>query len=142
MSRLLWFFGWAGTAVWSLFALAAYGLVDVLGTSAMRHADTFSQDPETVEWLFRMFSWGRGLSVSVILVVWGVVTLAILSVPWLFDRLAGSPRPLAYPPGTPVSQAPMSRDGVIDLSPGEWSVKNGPGRPGSSVPQVPPRFGR
>lgn len=137
MSRLLWFFGWAGAAVWSLLALAAYGLVDVVGSSAMRNADAFSTDPETVEWLFRMFSWGRGLSVSVILVVWGVVTLAILSVPWLFDRLVGSPRPVGARPAGP----PISRDGVVDLAPGEWSVQNEPRRPGPLPSVGRPRFG-
>lgn len=129
MSRLLWFLGWTGTALWSLFALMAYGVVDVVGRSAMRNADAFSTDPETVEWLFGLFSWGRGLSVSVILVVWGVVSLAILSVPWLFDRLAGAPARRATP------QPAVGRDGVIDLSPGDWSVRPPAGRPGS-VPQV------
>ena len=132
MSRLLWILGWIGFAIWSLFSAAAYGLVDLVGQAAMRNADAFSADPETVEWIWRTFSWGRGLSVSVILIVWGLVSLAILAVPWLYDRLA---RPVM-----PVRTGAAAPDGVIDLSPGDWSVRSpvpGPGVPG--VPRIPPR---
>ncbi len=134
MSRLLWVAGWVGVAVWSLLAFAAYGLVDVVGQAAMRNADIFSADPETVEWIFGTFSWARGLSVSIILVVWGVVSLAILAVPWLFDRLASGTQ--AAPRRDP------RRDGVIDLAPGDYGVR--PSAPAdryggpSAVPRIPP----
>lgn len=130
MNRLLWIGGWVTTALWSLFALAAYSFVDVLGRSAMRNADMFSADPETVEWIWRMFSWGRGVSVSFILVVWGVVTLAILAVPWLFDRLtrgSAGPRDRRGPP-----------DGVIDLAPGDYTVRTADPQGRSPVPRVGP----
>ena len=128
MSRLLWVLSWAGIAIWSLFAFAAYGLVDFLGQTAMRNADAFSTDPETVEWIFRVFSWGRGLSVSVILIVWGTVSLAILAVPWLFDRLA---KPQA---AGPVRRP--ARDGVIDLGPGDYEVRPSEPRERAPVPRV------
>lgn len=126
MRRLLWAFGWVAVAVWSLFAFAAYGLVDLVGKGAMRHADSFSADPETVEWIWRMFSFGHGLTTSVILVVWGFVSLAILAVPWLFDRLTAAP----------AARASRRPDGVIDLSPGDYSVR----APASGSPV--PRIGR
>lgn len=136
MSRLLWIAGWAGVAVWSLLAFAAYGLVDVVGQAAMRNADSFSADPETVEWLFQAFGWARGLSVSIILIVWGFVSLAILAVPWLFGRLTAGAR--AARPRDP------RRDGVIDLAPGDYDVRppRSAGRSAgpASVPRIaPPR---
>lgn len=140
MSRLLWVFGWVGVAIWSLFAFAAYGLLDVAGGAAMRNADMFSTDPETVEWLFRLFSWTRGVSTSVVLVVWGVVSLAILSVPWIFDRLVANARPVeAAPPYAP------PRDGVIDLAPGDYTVGpasggRGPAASSSGRPPAVPRI--
>lgn len=149
MRRLLWVAGWFGVAVWSLFALATYGLVDVIGSAAMRNADVFSTDPETVEWIFRGFSWVRGASVSVILVVWGVVSLAILSVPWFVSRLVVS-APAGPHRGGPESAGPQpsirqrsawrpSRDGVIDLGPGEYTVGDPkPGPPGAA-PRIGPR---
>ena len=51
MSRLLWTFAWAGVAVWSLFALGAYGLVDLIGGLMARSADALASNPETVAWL-------------------------------------------------------------------------------------------
>jgi hypothetical protein len=135
--RLLWFGAWTAVALWSLFALVTYNLLDFAGSVAMRNADAFSTDPETVEWIFNVFRWMRGLSTSIALVVWGVISLAILAVPWLLDRIIG--RSVVVRPGVPVSTAP--RDGVIDLGPDQYSVRTGGpiGPAHGSVPQVPPR---
>ncbi|NNM73643.1 hypothetical protein [Enterovirga aerilata] len=120
MRRLLWAAGWVGVFFWSLFALAAYGLIDLVGGAFMRNADVFSSDPGTVEWLFNLFGWIRGFSTSAVLVVWGLVSLAILAVPWLFDRLTASPPQTgAFPP-----PSPAGRDGVIDLGPGDYTVRH------------------
>jgi hypothetical protein len=118
----------------------------------MRNADAFSADPETVEWIWRVFSWLHGLSTSIALVIWGVVALAILAVPWLFDRLVGRSTVLRTPPPwvqPPMSNAagpngPMPRageDGVIDLGPDQYRVEPGEGRSsrGGSVPRIVPR---
>lgn len=161
MRRLAWTFAWVGVALWSLFALAAYGIVDLAGGLAMRNADVWSADPQTVENLFRFFGFLRGASVSVLLVVWGVVSLAILGVPWILDRVVGTAgtagtnlartperlrpepyRPEPDRPGPGGYGSPDGRDGsVVDLSPGEWSVGEAGARPASGpVPRVrPPR---
>jgi hypothetical protein len=134
--RLLWFGAWTAVAIWSLFALVTYNLLDLAGSVAMRNADAFSADPETVEWIFNVFRWMRGLSTSIALVVWGAVSLAILSVPWLLDRMVG--RPVVVRTGAPAPMAP--RDGVIDLGPDQYTVRTdaaGARAPGS-VPRVPP----
>lgn len=133
MTRLVWVAGWVAVAVWSLFAAAGYLFVDVLGGVAMRNADMFSADPETVEQIFTLFSWLHGLSTSIVLVVWGFVSLAILAVPWLLDRLVGR-----RPPVQPAARRP---DGVIDLAPTDYSVatrSDAPRRAGP-VPRIPPR---
>jgi hypothetical protein len=137
MSRLIWVIAWFGIAIWSLVAFLAYGLVDALGSAAMRNADMFSSDPETVEWVFRVISWIHSLSTSIALVVWGVVSLAILGVPWLLDRMVGRStvvvRSGAVPPGAPFRRP---EEGVIDLAPDQYSVRPGPA---GSVPHVAPR---
>ena len=138
MSRLIWVIAWFGIAIWSLVAFLAYGLVDALGSAAMRNADMFSSDPETVEWVFRVISWIHSLSTSIALVVWGVVSLAILGVPWLLDRMVGRSsvvvRSGIIQPGAPFRRP---EDGVIDLAPDQYSVRPGPT---GSVPHVsPPR---
>ncbi len=133
MTRLVWFAGWVAVAVWSLFAAVGYLFVDVLGSVAMRNADMFSSDPETVEQIFTLFSWLHGLSTSIVLVVWGFVSLAILAVPWILDRVVGR-----RPPVQPAARRP---DGVIDLTPGDYSVRPIPdaSRHAGPVPRIPPR---
>lgn len=143
MSRVLWFGAWVAVACWSLVAFAGYGLLDAFGALAMRNADAFSSDPDTVVWIFQVFDWVRSLSTSIALVVWGVVSLAILAVPWLLDRLVG--RSIVVGAGAPpyVGSFPQPRrrgdDGVIDLGPDQYSVR--PSRPGESPPaaRVAPR---
>lgn len=137
MSRLLWIGGWVTVGLWSLFAFAAYGVLDLATGTAMRNADWFSTDPETVEWLFRVFGFVRGASNSVVLVVWGFVSLGILSVPWLFDRLVGRPGQ------APVRRATAgARPGVIDLDPADYAVVREPPGAGPARNGPAPRIGR
>jgi hypothetical protein len=138
MSRLVWTFAWIGVAIWSLVAFLAYGVLDVIGSAAMRNADIFSADPETVEWIFRVFSWLHGLSTSIALVIWGVVSLAILAVPWLLDRMVGRGVVVTgtnLHPGAPFRRP---EDGVIDLPPDQYSVRPSPSS-GGPVPHIAPR---
>jgi hypothetical protein len=141
MSRLLWFGAWTAVAIWSLFALLAYNLLDFAGGVAMRNADAFSSDPQTVEWIWQVFSWMRGLSTSIALVVWGVVSLAILSVPWFLDRLIGRSGPIHPAAGSTIRPG-VGPGGVVDLSPDQYSVRTdgAGGANQGSVPRIhPPR---
>jgi hypothetical protein len=133
--KLIWAFGWTGVAIWSLVSALAYWVVSAAGFVAMRNADVLSADPETVELLFNLFGWMRGFSTSVVLVVWGIVSLAILAVPWLLDRAIGrtpAPPPAAFGQGRP------GRD-VIDLPPSDYTV-GAPRQAGRSagVPRIGP----
>jgi hypothetical protein len=141
MRRLLWFGAWTAVAIWSLFALLTYNVLDFAGGLAMRNADAFSSDPETVEWIWRVFSWIHGLSTSIALVVWGVVSLAILAVPWFLDRVIGRPGTVR-PAGPSVVKPGFGQGGVVDLTPDQYSVRtDGAGAaPQGPVPRIhPPR---
>lgn len=142
MSRLVWFFAWATVFVWSLVCAAAYGVFNLAGGWFARNADLFASDPQTVEWIFRVFSGLQTLSTGAVVVGWAAISLLVLAVPWLLDRLAGPalqaapPRP---PQGAGWSPTP-SRDGVIDLGPDQYSVgSQQTGRPASPTPRIPPR---
>lgn len=144
MKRIVWAFGWAGVVVWSIVCALAYGLFDLGGRLAARNADAFSSDPETVESIFRVFSFLHSLSTSAILVVWALVSLLILAVPWIFDRMVGSPSRQPALGRRPARFGPMQhgrgQEGVIDLGPDQYSV--GPADrapPGGPVPRVTPR---
>lgn len=162
MVRLLWAVAWTGVAFWSLFAFAAYGLVDVIGSVLARNANVFSDHPETVERLFNLLQGFKSFGLGAILVVWGFVSLAILSVPWLLGRVAQAPRDLGLqaPPAPPLGgffgprggpfkgrsrsagPARPAEPGVIDLAPDQYrsdgSPPEGPGfgSGGGSAPRV------
>lgn len=110
MSRLLWIFVWIAVALWSLFAFSAYGLLDLFGGLVARNADAFGGAPELVEWLFWLFNGLKNLGLTAILIVWGLVSLALLAVPWLFDRIVGRPTP----------SSPRRDAGFIDLAPDQY----------------------
>lgn len=132
MSRLLWGVAWIGVALWSLFAFSAYGLLDLFGGLIARNADAFAGDPATVEWLFWILNGLKNLGLTAILVVWGLVSLCFLSVPWFFDRVAGP----AVPP------QPPRNPHVIDLTPDQYrrfdAPSPGPPRQGPA-PRIEPR---
>lgn len=140
MSRLIWFFGWVGVAVWSLVCLVAYLFVDLVGTLVARNADLYSNNPETVEWLWRLLDGLRSASTGAVLVIWAIVSLLILAVPWIFSRLIAGPSgvrirsaPARF--GVPPGHAPGD---VIDLGPDQYSVRP----PGAAGPAGPaPRIG-
>ncbi len=131
MSRLIWVFAWLGVAIWSLFAFSAYGLLDLFGGLIARSADAFTRDPETEEWLFWLFNGLKNLGLTAILVIWGLVSLCLLAVPWFFDRLAGHASP-PQPPRDPH---------VIDLTPDQYRrFETPPGSPRQGpVPRIEPR---
>jgi hypothetical protein len=131
MRRLLWALAWTGVAFWSLFAFAAYGLVDLFGGLAARNADMVSGHPETVEWVFWFFSSLRSLGTTLILLVWGLVSLCILAVPWMLDRVAAR----APTPARPVPPSPP-REGVIDLSADQYEVVEPRAGPRQAVPPI------
>jgi hypothetical protein len=129
MTKLFWILGWIGVAIWSLLALGAYGLVDLFGGLLARNADVVGGQPEAVEWLAWILNGLKGLGLAAIVVVWAVVSLGILAVPWLFSRLA---RTGATRPGQVRYSRPHDPR-VVDLGPGQYRVD--PNAP----PPGPPR---
>jgi len=97
MRRALWVLAWIGVAVWSLFAWGAYGLFDFFGGLAVRNADAVTSHPETVEWLSWAFAMLKGLGLSAIVFVWGLVSLLILAVPAVFGLFLGRPERYGQP---------------------------------------------
>lgn len=144
MRKLLWLAAWSLVAVWSLLAFAAYGLIDFVGGLIARNADRLSSDPQTVEAAWRVFDFLHTASTSAALIVWGCVSLLILSVPWLLDRLAGRASVTVYRSGPGAAGAPRpgwrpAPEGVIDLAPDQYSERPRSDRPAGSVPSIAPR---
>jgi len=107
VTRLAWALAWTAVAFWSLLAWAAYGLVGFFGGLLARGAELVSSDPGTVEFVFNSLSFLRDAGLGVVTVVWAVVSLAILAVPFVLSRAKarvraaqpGYDNQIVYPPG-------------------------------------------
>ena len=86
MRKLVWIAAWTGVAMWSLFAVATYGLFEFVstmltgGVAARPPApDTFTTgEPHIFEWLYPFVQVGRALGLSAIVAAWLTVTAMIL----------------------------------------------------------------
>ena len=147
MRRLVWAFGWIGVAIWSLTCALAYGLFDLVGRGLMRTSDSWSSSPETVEGLFKFFSFLHSFSTGAVVVTWAIVSVMILAVPWVIDRVAGKAQQGGMPAPHMGQQGGFERrgpppggpGGIIDLPADQYSV--GPrGEPQQGpAPRIPPR---
>jgi len=118
VTRLAWIVAWIAVAIWSLFAFSAYGLIDLVGGLLARNADSLASDPSAVEWLFRILNGLKSIGLTAVLLVWGVVSLLVLAIPWGLGRLGRmtvqpQPRPdtqIVYPPrpDQPVIEMPRN----------------------------------
>jgi hypothetical protein len=105
MTRVLWIFALLAAALWTLLAWGVYGLISFFGETAARNADMVTTHPAGAEWLAWGFSALRNVGLAAVVVVWGVVSAAILAVPTLLSlalRALGSGQmvrePMAWPP--------------------------------------------
>ena len=124
MTRVLWFFALTVVGLWTLLAWGVYGLIGFFGDTAARNADVVTSHPAIVEWL----SWGvsalRNVGLAAVLLVWGVVSAAILAVPTLLSLALGAlgrggriiREPMAWPP-QPAWPSDEPRPGYRDVTP-------------------------
>jgi len=95
MRRLVWALAWTGVVLWSLFALGAYGLLDLVWSATTAGADltppepgTFTTgEPHPLEALFPFLSGLRALGGFALGAVWLVGTLAMLGGTWVLLRI-------------------------------------------------------
>ncbi|MCB8823011.1 hypothetical protein [Microvirga rosea] len=116
MKRFVWLVAFVLVGLWSLLAWGAYGLIDLFGSTAARHADVVTNHPETVEWL----SWGlgslRNLGLAAVVLIWGLVTVLILTVPATVSFVLGK----AFRPVEPMDWGgAYPRPGYRDVTPGD-----------------------
>ena len=95
MTRLIWFMAWAGVALWSLFALLAWGALDLAGTAlvggadlAPRPPDSFrTGDPHPLEFLAPAALAFKRVGIGMVGFVWFSVSALILGVAWASARV-------------------------------------------------------
>jgi len=95
MRRFVWVLAWTGVALWSLFALGAYGLLDVVWSAttagadlAPRAPDSFTTgEPHLLEDLFPFFAALKSLGGFAVAAVWLVGALTMLGGTWALLRI-------------------------------------------------------
>jgi hypothetical protein len=75
-------------AFWSLLSLGSYLVVNVVGGSLSRHADSLFAQPETVVFMADLFRFFTTLGLGAVVVVWALGTAALLATGWIARRLA------------------------------------------------------
>jgi hypothetical protein len=96
--KFIWVIAWLCVGLWSALVALGYWLIDVLTGFAANNADKVGGDAETAEFInwFALLLQNIGGIAAVIL--WAVISLAILAIAWIITRLApgsSSPQPPA-----------------------------------------------
>jgi hypothetical protein len=87
MRKLIWFLTIAVVVVWSGLAWLVHAAIGVGGNLAASNADIVPLDPETVEWISWLASFGTGVGEWLVLAVWAVVAAVVLAIGAIFARL-------------------------------------------------------
>ena len=97
MRNLVWVIAWLCVAVWTAIAAVGYWLINALTGLAANNADKVGGDAETVElinWLALLL---QNVGEVAAVILWAVISLAILGIAWAITRLTGN-TPQAQPP--------------------------------------------
>lgn len=91
MRGLVWFVAWFCVGLWSVIAVVGYWLIDVLTGIAANNADKIGSDPETAEFINWLALLLQGIGSVTAVILWAVITIAILGIAWFITRLIGRP---------------------------------------------------
>ena len=84
--RMVWLVAWLLVGLWTLAALAGFGLVDLVGGFAVDSADVAARDPDQLAWIAWAFDTLRDLGLAVIVLAWAVIGAIILGVAALITK--------------------------------------------------------
>jgi len=97
MRTLVWVIAWLCIGLWSLIAAIGYWLIEAVTGFAANNADKVGGDAETIEfinWLALLLQSIGGIAA---VILWAVVSLAILAIAWAITRLVAGPS-MSQPP--------------------------------------------
>ena len=99
MRKLTWVLAWLCVAAWTAIAVFGYWIINLITGFAANNADKVGGDAEAIEFVNRLALLLQSIGEIAAVVLWLVVSLAILGIAWAIARLtAGSP---ASPPIDP-----------------------------------------
>lgn len=89
MRRVVWGIGIVMVVLWTLFSLGAYALVSLFGDLMVASSGTILNEPDIGAWAAWTFAFVRDFGLAILMLLWAVVSAAILAVTALLARLAG-----------------------------------------------------
>ncbi|MGE3874280.1 MAG: hypothetical protein AB7F74_15115 [Parvibaculaceae bacterium] len=97
MKTLVWTIAWMCVGLWTAVAALGYWVIGAVTGFAASNADKVGGNAETAEFLNWLALLLQGVGEFAAVVLWAVVSLAILGVAWAVARLTGG-SPRAQPP--------------------------------------------
>jgi hypothetical protein len=97
VKRLIWVIAWLCVGLWTMVAALGYWVIGALTGLAANNADKVGGDAETVEFINWLALLLQSVGEIAAVILWAIVSLAILGVAWAIARLAGR-RSQARPP--------------------------------------------
>ena len=98
MRNIVWVIAWLCVGLWSAVMALGYWLFNALTGFAANNADKVGGDAETVELLNWLALFLRDVGEIAAVILWAVVSLAILGIAWLIGKLTGGADPGIQPP--------------------------------------------
>ncbi len=89
MKNIVWVIAWLCVGLWSAVAAIGYWLISALTGFAASNADKVGGDAETVELLSWLALLMQNVGEIAAVIIWAVISLAILAVAWVITKLTG-----------------------------------------------------
>lgn len=98
MRNIVWVIAWLCVGLWSAVMALGYWLLNALTGFAANNADKVGGDAETVELLNWLALLLRDVGEIAAVILWAVISLAILGIAWVIGKLTGGAGPRIQPP--------------------------------------------
>ncbi|QIG51975.1 hypothetical protein G5V57_32300 [Nordella sp. HKS 07] len=89
MKNIVWIIAWLCVGLWSAVAAVGYWLINALTGFAANNADKVGGTAETVELLNWVVLLLQNVGEIAAIIIWAVISLAILAVAWVITKLTG-----------------------------------------------------
>lgn len=91
MRNLVWVIAWLCVGLWTAVAAIGYWVIGALTGFAANNADKVGGDAETIEFINWLALLLQNVGEVAAVILWAIISLAILGVAWAVSKLAGSP---------------------------------------------------
>lgn len=92
MKNLFWVMAWLCVALWTAIAALGYWIIGAVAGFAANNADKVGGDAETAEFINWLALLMQSVGETATLILWVVISLAILGIAWAIAKLTGHKR--------------------------------------------------